>query len=325
MPMNLTNNAVSLLASSTLGAAATSFSITSGDEHRFPSADPGSSTVAATWFPVTLIDTVGNREIMKCTKRVGVILTVVRGQEGTAPRIFPVNSRVEVRLTAGSLKDATSDASALTTGIVADGRLPPRLRKFEMQIGAATGNLNSIVEAGHYWVAGGVLNTPVAGINGWVLADVVHADLQLQEFQQYNSANRWRRQKTADGQWQPWVQLFSIKPDEIPIGVITDFAGATAKLPAGWLFCAGQALTIGVAGSAYYALYQVIGAAFNTYAAGPGVPSAITTPAGQFRLPDLRGRVSAGLDTMAGLASANRLTNPTASTTGGIKIGRAHV
>lgn len=73
-------------------------------------------------------------------------------------------------------------------------------------------------------------------------------------------------------------------------GVVLAFAGTTA--PTGWLMCAGQA----VSRTTYAALFAVIG---TTYGAGDGTTT--------FNVPDLRGRVIAGVDNMGGTA-ANRLT-----------------
>lgn len=66
----------------------------------------------------------------------------------------------------------------------------------------------------------------------------------------------------------------------VPTGTIVDFAGTSA--PSGWLLCNGQLLER----TAQAALFAVIGTAFNT-----GGESG-----SQFRLPDFRGRVSAGVD-----------------------------
>lgn len=75
-----------------------------------------------------------------------------------------------------------------------------------------------------------------------------------------------------------------------PIASILDFAGSSA--PSFWLLCFGQAISR----TTYSALFGVIG---TTY--GPGDGS--TT----FNVPDLRGRVTAGVDNMGGVA-AGRLT-----------------
>lgn len=73
-------------------------------------------------------------------------------------------------------------------------------------------------------------------------------------------------------------------------GVVQDFAGTTA--PEGWLMCFGQA----VSRTEYANLFAVIG---TTYGAGNGSTT--------FNLPDVRGRVCAGVDNMGGTA-AGRLT-----------------
>lgn len=88
----------------------------------------------------------------------------------------------------------------------------------------------------------------------------------------------------------------------VPSGVMVPYAGASA--PVGWLICGGQA----VSRTTYAALYAVIG---TTYGAGNGTTT--------FNLPDIRGRVAAGLDNMGGTA-ANRLTSAT-MTPDGVTLG----
>ena len=75
------------------------------------------------------------------------------------------------------------------------------------------------------------------------------------------------------------------------VGIILPFAGSS--VPTGWQLCCGQA----VSRTTYSLLYSVIGTA---YGAGDGSTT--------FNLPDLRGRVIAGLDNM-GETAANRLTS----------------
>lgn len=77
-----------------------------------------------------------------------------------------------------------------------------------------------------------------------------------------------------------------------PVGTINPYAGSDATVPAGWLFCGGQA----VSRTTYADLYTVIG---TTYGAGDGSTT--------FNVPDLRGRVLAGKDNMGG-TTASRLT-----------------
>ena len=94
-------------------------------------------------------------------------------------------------------------------------------------------------------------------------------------------------------------------PSQVPVGVVSAFAGVNA--PAGWLMCAGQA----VSRTDYAALFNALS---TTYGVGDGSTT--------FNLPDLRGRVPAGVDNMGGSA-ASRLTSTvlTASNTLGATGG----
>jgi microcystin-dependent protein len=79
----------------------------------------------------------------------------------------------------------------------------------------------------------------------------------------------------------------------LPAGLLAPFAGAAA--PAGWLLCDGAA----VSRTTYAVLFAAIGTAFG---AGDGSTT--------FAVPDLRGRVPAGVDNM-GTGAASRLTGAT--------------
>jgi len=80
----------------------------------------------------------------------------------------------------------------------------------------------------------------------------------------------------------------------IPVGAVMPYAGlwSPETIPSGWLLSYGQAISR----TTYSALFTVIG---TTYGAGDGSTT--------FNLPDLRGRLVAGQDSMGG-TSANRLT-----------------
>lgn len=80
----------------------------------------------------------------------------------------------------------------------------------------------------------------------------------------------------------------------VPAGSVSAFAGSSA--PEGWLLCDGNEYSQ----SEYNTLFSVLGSTYNT--------GGETT--GYFRVPDLRGRVIAGLDNMGGTA-ASRLTGQT--------------
>lgn len=83
-----------------------------------------------------------------------------------------------------------------------------------------------------------------------------------------------------------------------PVGIISPYAGSSA--PTNWLLCYGQA----VSRTTYALLFAAIGTA---YGAGDGSTT--------FNVPDLRGRVVAGLDNMGGSA-ASRLTGISGSVSG---------
>jgi microcystin-dependent protein len=97
--------------------------------------------------------------------------------------------------------------------------------------------------------------------------------------------------------------LSGISTDSIPSGAVLPYAGTTA--PSGYLLCYGQAISR----STYSDLFSAIG---TTYGTGNGSTT--------FNLPDLRGRVVAGLDDMGG-SSANRLTGQQGGVNGDI-LGR---
>jgi microcystin-dependent protein len=88
-----------------------------------------------------------------------------------------------------------------------------------------------------------------------------------------------------------WVIEAGATPQSIlPSGMLAPYAGST--IPAGWLICAGQT----VSQSLYANLFASISTTYNTGGeAGT-----------DFRLPDLRGRVIAGIDNMGG-TDAGRL------------------
>ncbi len=95
--------------------------------------------------------------------------------------------------------------------------------------------------------------------------------------------------------------------------VLADYPGkiepcALSAAPSGWLLCAGQA----VDRDDYRDLFDAIG---TDYGAGDGSTT--------FNVPDLRGRVFAGLDNMGG-SSANRVTDSGADSVGGVYGSETH-
>lgn len=94
-----TNNAVSSLASG-VNATDNTLVLVAGDGAKFPAITGGD------FFLLTLTQGVGlesSWEIVKCTARSGDSLTVVRAQEGTAGQVWAAGSKVDLRVTAGTL------------------------------------------------------------------------------------------------------------------------------------------------------------------------------------------------------------------------------
>ena len=89
-----------------------------------------------------------------------------------------------------------------------------------------------------------------------------------------------------------WLLLGSSSGGALfPPGVVLPYANANPGAPAGWLYCDGATYATAL----YPVLYGTIGTNYGS--GGPGT----------FNVPDLRGRVIAGLDNM-GSGAANRLT-----------------
>ena len=86
----------------------------------------------------------------------------------------------------------------------------------------------------------------------------------------------------------------------VPLGTVSGFAGSTA--PSGWQLCYGQAISR----TQYAGLFAVTS---TTYGSGDGSTT--------FNVPDLRGRVVAGLDNMGGTDAARLSTANTLGTTTG--------
>lgn len=102
MGVQLKNNVSSLIVGS-LSASATSVAVTSGSGANFPSLGAGD------YFYATIIASTGVLEIVKCTSRVNDVLTITRAQEGTLAIPFPDGSRIELRITAKSVRDLVEE------------------------------------------------------------------------------------------------------------------------------------------------------------------------------------------------------------------------
>lgn len=108
MGIKFANSAFATLAAG-INSSVTSITLTTGQGARFPSLAGGD------YFFATLIDTSNNLEIVKCTARATDVLTVVRAQESTTARAFATGDRIELRVTAQGLVDASG---GLSSGVV---------------------------------------------------------------------------------------------------------------------------------------------------------------------------------------------------------------
>lgn len=114
MAVVLTNNATTLLAAA-IDAAATTLSVETADAGKFP------APAAGDWFPLTIVDSAGNMEIVKATARSGAIITIERAQEGTTAKAFAAGTRVDLRATAAALYDVGEKATTKTVGAAIAG------------------------------------------------------------------------------------------------------------------------------------------------------------------------------------------------------------
>ena len=101
--------------------------------------------------------------------------------------------------------------------------------------------------------------------------------------------------------------LINTAPKPLLAGIMFPFAGQSA--PEGYLICAGQE----VSRLEYASLFEVIG---ELYGNGDGVTT--------FNIPDLRGRLPLGKDSMNG-TSANRVENEDADILGGNAGSEKHL
>lgn len=180
------NNAASELASA-VTSGAVSLTLKTGDGAKFP------SPVGGDFFLVTLYQKVGqdeiNHEIVKCTARVGDVLTVVRAQEGTTARAFNVDDPVELRLTAGAMTAKQDgipvipyeDRGTLRTNTTATRAIVDGLGLFVFEVGStepdddescfATGTGRWLLEAAHWDL-----------VDSWQAPDRQVIDDDLEEF-----------------------------------------------------------------------------------------------------------------------------------------------
>ncbi len=109
MAIKWTNNASTTLASA-ISAVATTITVASSGGSLFPSLSAGD------YFYATLSDSSNNLEIVKVTAKVGDVMTVVRGQDGTTGTAYVGGDKFELRPTAAGLSISFDKSGDTITG-----------------------------------------------------------------------------------------------------------------------------------------------------------------------------------------------------------------
>jgi microcystin-dependent protein len=310
------NNASSLIANiGGISAGATSLTVTAGHGDRFP------AVAAPHYFMVTLVDTSGNREIVKVSARTAAsnTLTIVRAQEGTSARAFDQGSLVELRLTKHALdylsKSAdmgyniyVADHSAADQGATTNDRSIKSLVDDITSAGikaaiilphtssdAATEYVVSTdLEVGAdivLIIAQGAKLVPDNGITATMANPPRAGPYQVFDGDGTVTVTGYPQERAWWGDAQrldlTGLTVGGAAGYPVPVGTLLSYAGSSA--PTGWLLCYGQA----VSRTTYAALFAVVS---TTYGAGNGSTT--------FNVPDLRGRMTVGLDNMGGSAAS---------------------
>lgn len=197
----------------------------------------------------------------------------------------PTPSQIQITPGAASMNDGFPPVCFLPVG---GGGVPPFGNDFN-------GILNQLSLWAQWQSAGGpvaydpTFQTAIGGYpKGCTIASAVTSGLNWTSTVENNTTN-------PDAGGAGWL---STQVSGIVTGTLVPYAGSTA--PSGYLFCNGSA----VSRSTFSTLFGIIG---TTFGAGDGVTT--------FNLPDMRGRLAAGLDSMGSSPLAGRLTS--LSITGG--------
>jgi len=135
MGIKVANNAASTVVGA-VSSTATTVTVIAGTGILFPTLSAGD------YFYATLANVAGMREIVKVTARVGDVMTVVRSQEGTLAQAFPVGSRFELRITAGSVTDLIAEVGSTGSFVPPGENVEQSLQdKIEALEAAGGGNL----------------------------------------------------------------------------------------------------------------------------------------------------------------------------------------
>ncbi|MGL4275728.1 MAG: phage tail protein, partial [Morganella morganii] len=253
MTILLKNNAAGTLATG-LNVTDTVLTLKPGDGELFPQPDEGD------WFPVTVVQSDGQLEVMKAQARSSDNITVVRGQEGTVPLPFSPGDRVELRLTAavmdhlltltaedigayplsgGEIKGAAQIRGHLDVhgpvmaydsllGIQSDSRLQLRLLNGD-------GTLRGVIYADP---AGDGLHVDSGKGKEFILAETgkLHAPDALHAGEAVLATDGNITGKVWDGSLFDYIN--TAYEAHIPVGIPVPWPLATA--PAGWVSCDGR-------------------------------------------------------------------------------------
>ncbi|PJR11746.1 hypothetical protein CDD79_02910 [Raoultella ornithinolytica] len=171
------NNAKSVLAAG-ISASATVLTVSSGMGSLFPSPTPG-----ANYFKLTIIDAATKTitEIVHVTSVSGDIMTVIRGQEGTTPRVWSTNDIVANMMTAGSLLSCLQVANNLSEISLAGSS---SVKEALLNLGSSDGTLNgrligikTFADSGTYTKSEGTRHLIVEIVAGGGSSRTVSADI----------------------------------------------------------------------------------------------------------------------------------------------------
>lgn len=179
-----TNNATATLSSS-ITAASTSLTVTSGQGALFP------STASGNYFYVTLIDTVGTVEIVKVTAKTTDTFTIVRAQDGTTASAFASGSKVELRIVAAGMNEKLAK-----TGDTATDLAITNLTVTNISLSGNVTTNSATISPAELSYLDGVTSNLQAQINTLSAASIPAGTKML--FAQTNAPTGWTKDTTHD-------------------------------------------------------------------------------------------------------------------------------
>lgn len=277
---------------------ATILTVQVGAGHQFPAAGVGLQ------FALTLTDAATGllKEVVYCTDRPGDgdTMTVIRGQEGYTPLNWSPGDPIANLWTSGQ-----------ATAMVQQGQQQSQSQNYAVD----TGSVNAYVG-----IYNPVITTPIAGMP--LRLKIANTNTGAST---YNPGSGIAAIVSGTGQALTGGELIAgliydftwigtayevVGPSALgtPPAMIAPYAGNTA--PGGWLFCNGASLLR----ASFPALNAVLSAAGYPYG---------SADATHFNVPDLRGRVPAGLDGGTGRLTATSMT-PDGNTLGASGGAQTH-